>query len=277
MTVAGTTVRISVERMGGTDPMQFAEELTTKGVTERRFTLDRPQEPVPGVLWTPEGADTPRPLVALGHGGTQHKAVPNIVALARRLVRHHGYAAVAIDLPFHGDRVPESERGLSREERRELLRRRNFGREQAAAVTELAVADWVATLDAVQALDCVGAGAVGYWGVSMGTHFGVPLLAAEPRIGVAVLGLFGWSERAGRGFDDLARSVTVPLLFLVQWDDEVVPRDLAFGLFDLFGSTDKTLHANPGGHVEIPRAERDAAEAHFALHLGAARPAETAA
>jgi hypothetical protein len=105
----------------------------------------------------------------------------------------------------------------------------------------------------------------------------VPLLAAEPRIGVAVLCLFGWSERAGRGFDDLARSVTVPLLFLVQWDDEVVSRDLAFELFDLFGSTDKTLHANPGGHVEIPRAERDAAEAHFALHLGAATPAETAA
>ena len=58
----------------------------------------------------------------------------------------------------------------------------------------------------------------------MGTHFG-PLVAAEPRIQAAVLGLFGWAEgpRLAR-FDTLARSITIPLLFLVQWDDEVAAR-----------------------------------------------------
>ncbi|HEX5266919.1 MAG TPA: hypothetical protein VFW24_09100 [Acidimicrobiales bacterium] len=35
---------------------------------------------------------------------------------------------------------------------------------------------------------------------------------------------------------------------------------------------EKTMHVNPGGHVQIPLFERDAYEAFFARHLG--RPAQ---
>lgn len=244
---------------------------TERGVTERRFTVARPAEPVPGILWTPEAATGPdsRPLVLFGHGGTQGKRAVNILALARRMVRHHGFGAASIDLPFHGDRRPADERHMSVEERREQLGRRMFGRDRAAVV-EQAVGDWTAVLDALQGLDHVGAGPVGYWGLSMGSHFGVPLVAGEPRIVAAVLGLFGWAPTRGQeGVDELAARVTVPVLFLVQWDDEIVPRDNAFQLFDLLGSTDKTLHAHPGRHVEVPGTENDAAEAHLARHLGA--------
>jgi dienelactone hydrolase len=249
--------------------MDFTDSTTEKRVTERRFVLDRPDEPVPGVIWTPEGATGPRPLVLFGHGGTQHKRVPNILALARRLVRHHDFAAVAIDLPHHGERIPEEERNLTREERRERLGGRLFGRGRAATTAQ-AMGDWTATIDAVTALPEVGeGGAVGYWGLSMGCAFGVPLVATEPRIGAAVLGLGGWSPDGGRmaGFDDLARQITVPLLFLVQWEDEVVNHDHACTLFGLFGSARKTMHANPGRHVEVPTFERDAAEAFFAEQL----------
>lgn len=251
--------------------LEFTAETTEKGVTERAFTLDRPAEPVPGILWTPEGAAGPRPLVLFGHGGTQHKRVPNILALARRLVRHHDLAAVAIDLPHHGDRIPEAERGLSREERRERLGRRLFGRGRGET-TQLAVGDWIATVDAVTDLPEIGVGGpVGYWGLSMGCAFGVPLIAGEPRIDAAVLGLFGWAEGSRLvGYDDLARAITVPLLFIVQWDDEVVDHHHAAELFGIFGSTRKTMHANPGRHVEVPLFERAAAEAFFAEHLVAA-------
>lgn len=55
-----------------------------------------------------------------------------------------------------------------------------------------AVPEWQATLDALQELDCVGAGGpVGFWGVSMGSGLGVPFAAAEPRITAAVFGLAG--------------------------------------------------------------------------------------
>ncbi|HEY8544361.1 MAG TPA: dienelactone hydrolase family protein [Acidimicrobiales bacterium] len=270
--------------------MELAAGVTERGVTERPFTLDRPKEPVPGILWTPERAGGPRPLVALGHGGTQHKRAPNLLALARSLVRHHGYAVVAIDLPFHGERAAgeavtpgADERGSGDQdgddvgggpdlaggrERLRALRRRMFGAEREM-VTALALADWTATLDAVQQLDEVGTGPIGYWGLSMGTHFGLPLVAGEPRIVAAVLGLFGWTKDSPLvGYDDQARAVDVPVLFLVQWNDELVPRAAAFELFDLLGTNEKTLHANPGVHVAVPRAERVAAEAFLAQHLG---------
>ena len=53
---------------------------------------------IPGLLWTPEGTQPVKALVLLGHGGGGDKRQGYILALARRLVRHHGYAAAAIDL-----------------------------------------------------------------------------------------------------------------------------------------------------------------------------------
>ena len=251
------------------------EGRTERGVTERRFTVDRP-EAVPGILWTPEDATGPRPLVLFGHGGTQGKRAVNILALARRLVRHHGFAAASIDQPFHGERRPPEEGDMSVDERRERLGRRMFGRDRGAVV-EQAVGDWTATLDALQGLDDVGTGPVGYWGLSMGSHFGVPFVSGEPRIVAAVLGLFGFTPTRGQeGLDTAAAAITVPVLYLVQWHDEIVSRDGALQLFDLLGSADKTLHAHPGRHVEVPREEHDAAEAHFARHLSPTSPTSDA-
>ena len=85
----------------------IGEAQTSRGVCERRFDLTVSDEVVPGILWTPEDADGVRPLVLIGHGGSQHKRAPNVLALARRIVRHLGYAAAAIDGPMHGDRIPD--------------------------------------------------------------------------------------------------------------------------------------------------------------------------
>jgi hypothetical protein len=56
--------------------------------------------------------------------------------------------------------------------------------------------------------------------------------------------------------------------FLVQWDDERVPRAQSLALFDVFASAEKTLHANPGKHMEVPRFEVDSTLRFFARHLG---------
>jgi dienelactone hydrolase len=250
--------------------MEMTTETTERGVTERDFVVDGPREPVPGVLWTPaaDASPWPRPLVLLGHGGSQDKRAPNVVGLARWLVRHHGIAAAAIDLPLHGDRTPPEERDMTRRERQRALRERHRADGGHVAAAHCAVDDWTATLDALQAHRDVGAGPVGYWGVSMGTRFGVPLIAAEPRITAAVLGLFGWAPGPWLpGFDELARQVTVPLLFVIQWDDELVRREWALRLYDLFGATTKLLHGNPGGHLAMPRAEYRASEAFLAHFL----------
>jgi dienelactone hydrolase len=110
---------------------------------------------------------------------------------------------------------------------------------------------------------------VGYWGLSMGTGIGLRFVASEPRIKAAVLGLAGLGiGMGGSEFEAAARSLRVPILFLFQWDDELIARDAGLALFDAIGSTEKTLHVNPGGHVEVPVFENDSAESFFVRHLG---------
>lgn len=218
-----------------------------KGVREQGFRLECDGRTVPGILWTREGEATDGRLVLLGHGGSLHKRADYILGTARRLVRHHGIAAAAIDGPNHGDR---REDGGSDPE---SVRKDAIPTWERPSVTDETVADWRAALDAVQ--EVIGEGPVGYFGLSMGTMMGVPLIAAEPRVCVAALGLMGvWGPTAERLAEDAAR-LTCPVRFLVQWDDEVVARRRALELFDRIGSQRKALRAHPGLHVEVPAAE----------------------
>lgn len=257
--------------------MRFTAEHTEKDVTERDFELEVAGERVPGVLWVPADASGARPLVLMGHGGTQHKRVDTLVARARHYVRALGFAVAAIDAPSHGDRVtPEQAAEFAKSIRERLEQRRRMGGEVARQMAERAnkaVPEWQATLDGLQKLDIIGKdGPVGYWGVSMGTAIGVPFVAAEPRITAAVFGLAGLHP----GSDAMAAAaakITIPVEFVFQWDDELSSREAGVALFDAFGSTEKSLHVNPGGHLGIPTFERDSWERFYLRHLvGATQP-----
>jgi hypothetical protein len=102
--------------------------------------------------------------------------------------------------------------------------------------------------------------------VSMGARYGIPLVATEPRITCAVLGLFGLG--ADPAFTATVQSITIPLLFLFQHDDELMTPESGLALWAAFGSAEKTMHINPGPHVGIPRFERDSSAAFYARHLG---------
>ncbi|MFJ3967799.1 alpha/beta hydrolase family protein [Streptomyces parvus] len=243
--------------------MRFISETSSGGVREQLFTLGE----ISGVLWTPEGAVDVRPLVLMGHGGGQHKKAPDILSRARRFVTELRFAVVAVDVPAHGDRpkVEEYDR-IATENQARIEAGENLAPLIAgfqALVARQTVPEWQATLDAVQQLDYVGAGPVGYWGVSLGCGLGVPFVAAEPRIRAAVLGLGGALASA-----EAAAAITVPVEFLVQWDDERVPRVQSLALFDALASAEKTLHANPGKHGEIPAFELDSTLRFFSRHLG---------
>jgi dienelactone hydrolase len=259
--------------------MEVLSEKVEQGVVEQRFDLQVDGQTVPGIRWDPEGAKAPRPTILIGHGGTQHKRVPNVLGLARRLVRHLGYSAVALDAPGHGERVTDPEIA---ERRRKAIQARiaagpeagglDFGPKEAREWVERTtrgMAEWHALVDN---LEQQGEGsAYGYWGVSMGTAIGLPFVASEPRISAAVLGLAGLGNRLGsEQFEQAARGLTVPVLLVLQWNDELVGQTSGLALFDAIGSTEKTLHINPGGHVQIPLFERDAYEAFFLRHLGPA-------
>ena len=243
--------------------MRFTSETSSDGVCEQLFTSGE----IPGVLWTPAGAAGTRPVILMGHGGGQHKKAPGIAARARRFVAECDFAVVAVDVPSHGDRPKDEEYDRIATENKARV---DAGEELApliaglqALVARQTVPEWRAVLGAVQELEHVGAGPVGYWGVSMGCGLGVPFVAAEPRVRAAVLGLGGALANA-----EAAAQITVPVEFLVQWDDERVPRGQSLALFDAFASAEKTLHANPGRHGEIPAFELDSTLRFFARHLG---------
>src|SRR5450755_967475 len=83
----------------------FTREKSEAGVTERLFELTVAGERVPAVIWSPEGAKGSRPLVLMGHGGSQHKKIGTLAARARQYAQRLGYATLAIDAPGHGDRI----------------------------------------------------------------------------------------------------------------------------------------------------------------------------
>jgi hypothetical protein len=128
-------------------------------------------------------------------------------------------------------------------------------------LADQAVPEWQATLDALLRLPGIG-GPAGYAGGVI--SIGIRLALAEPRITAAVL-------FAGSFVPAIvvlqARQVTIPLLVLLQWDDEGNDRQASLDLFDAFGSTEKTLHANLGGHTGVPQFEADDGGRFFARHL----------
>jgi pimeloyl-ACP methyl ester carboxylesterase len=251
--------------------MRFTAESTDNGVVARDFELEVAGERVPGALWAPADATGRRPLVLMGHGGSQHKKVDTLAARARRYASALGFTVAAIDAPGHGDRTtPERAADYSAAVRRRIAEGGGISAEVARGMAERArqaVPEWRATLDALQELDIVGtAGPVGYWGVSMGTVIGVPLLAVEPRITAAVLGLAGL-HRENSAFAEAAAAVTVPVEFTFQWDDELAGHDAGIALFDALGSKRKSMHINPGGHLGIPLHETESWQRFFVRHL----------
>jgi len=221
------------------------EPVVADGVVERDFEVAGGAGIIPGVLWTPEPATRPIPLVLLGYGGGGHMRDGSRQWQASVFTRQYRTAAASIDLLGHGTRaLPDDARP-------------DYG-----LIIDDIVAEWRAALDALCALPQIDATRVGYRGVSMGTDLGIPLLAAESRIRAAVLAaadLRDWDTPGmGTGLglrkrQDVPR-VHCPVLFGVGWDDEIVDRNSAFELFGLLGSQRKEMRVYPGGHGYTPPA-----------------------
>ncbi|WP_406439109.1 alpha/beta hydrolase [Streptomyces sp. NBC_00631] len=235
-----------------------SEQRLDDGVLEREFTLGE----IPGTLWTPESA-APAPLILMAHNNGLPRREARLVARARKTAAY-GYAVATIDAAGCGDRP----RSAADEQARADLRRAMRAGEPVDEIfesfigplVENAAPEWRTTLDALLALPGIG-GPVGYSGW---TALGVRLAMLEPRISAAGFFAGGYVPRAQR---EEARQVTVPLLLLLQWDDEGNPRQRALDLFDAFGSKEKTLHANLGGHTGTPWFELDDGNRFFGRHL----------
>ncbi|MDE0348293.1 MAG: hypothetical protein OXM56_01090 [Gammaproteobacteria bacterium] len=233
---------------------------TASGGAPRDFRIDRGRaRPVTGALWLPPDPDADTPLLLCGHGASGDRYQAPIPYLGKRMTRERGAAVLAIDGPVHGLRhvPPGGREALAIEMQRE------------GAVEDM-VRDWREALEAVGRDAGIGTGRMAYFGLSMGSIFGIPLLASGIGAHTATLGLLGtWG--IGRTFGErLARdaaTIDIPVLFLMQLEDEIFNRKGCLELFDAIGSADKRLHANPGLHPEIPAEEIDFAFEFLARRL----------
>ncbi|SDT43608.1 dienelactone hydrolase family protein [Microlunatus soli] len=241
--------------------MHFTSEQRFDALVERTFTLGG----ISGVLWTP--ASTPAPLILMGLPGgfSIQDMLPRLRARARSSA-DHGLAAVAIEQPGAGGRpgLP----GVT--QAREDLRRALTAGEQPGKdvidrlilpLVEESVPQWQATLDEILTLPDVGDRVAFSGGV---IAIGTRLAAIDSRIVAA--GLFAGSYVPRSTIDD-ARRVTIPLHVLLQWDDEGNDRQMALELFDSYGSSEKTLYANMGGHTGVPAFAGEDAVRFFVRHL----------
>ena len=223
--------------------MNFTSDSSSEGLRKRSFSCDVAGRRVPGVLWTRTGQEGRRPLVLVGHGGSQHKESDAVLDVVGPLVGERGFAVAAIDGPIHGDRRPDG----GRDGGKVILEFRALWNEHPGI--EDMVQDWRATLDALLGLPELDADAVGWFGISMGTAYGLPLCAADRRIRAALLGMWGTSHAHGARLAQEARNVRCPVMFQRKRDDERFTPAGQEELFNALGSTDKELRVYPGGHV----------------------------
>ena len=222
---------------------QDTNDPTGRSVQEFKLGRAGTDRPVTGAFWRGEAG---APLMLFGHGASGDRYQAPICHLAGRL-NSLGVHCLSIDGPVHGLRQvgPGG--------------REAFGGEtQRPTFIDDMVADWRVAIGAVD--DEVAHDRLGYFGLSMGSIFGIPLVAALGDVDVAVLGLLG-TTKAGRPFGERiladAAKISCRLAFLMQLEDELFPRDGYLAVFDAFASGDKRLHANPGLHPEVPGEEID--------------------
>ncbi|MCI1673274.1 MAG: hypothetical protein LKI34_03530 [Bifidobacterium tibiigranuli] len=231
------------------------------GVIHREFTF----ADIPGSLWMPPDTVEPVPLVLLGHPGGLNRMLPRLAGRARRAA-HAGLACATLELPGSGTRphLPGVDRA-----RVDLQHAIRHGEPVPAQVidslvlplVERAVPEWQGLLDNLLTLPEF-AGPVGFSGGV--TAIGIRIAAVEPRVGAVTL--FAGSFVPHTIMEE-ARTVTIPAMMLLQWDDEHNDRRMALDLFDALGSTEKTLYANTGGHTGVPTFENDNENRFLVRHL----------
>lgn len=224
------------------------------------FTVEVDGRMVPAVLWTPHDATGQCPLVLVGHGGSGHKLSDMVLDIAKPLLEQHRIAVAAIDGPVHGERRSVFDAGpLVRDEFRDLWSK---GDSVDAMVT-----DWRAALDRICTHPAIDAGAVAWYGLSMGTAYGLPLIAAETRVSAAVLGMWGTSRQPSERLRRDAQRIEVPVLFQRQADDPLFTVAGQEDLYDKLASSSKRFAVYPGTHKDPAGAQLAEAVEFLAEHL----------
>jgi len=200
--------------------------------------LDHPN--IPCSIWA--ATESPRGVVLIGHGLGVDRFHGTVVRPLEILVKEYRAAVVVPEIPLHGVRAElpfDTPEIVDRWQRfwvsggaelicRELQRLTSFC---GAYFDDLPVA---------------------YYGVSLGTQYGIPFLALARNIKSAVLGLFGSRPPPKTPvMNRFAPAVRCPIYFIQKLDDEIHPAETSTHLFYILGPSEKVLDTTRGRHGEV--------------------------
>ena len=215
-----------------------------KGIQQHEWMIrTSSKKTIPAVMWLPSGGDRPYPLVMVCHGGSGHKTSDLVLDVVNALVEPFKIAVLAIDGPLHGARRTDFKEGLAvRDEFKDLWSR--------GGDIDAMVEDWKAALDDVCSRPEIDSERVAWYGISMGTAYGVPLLAADSRIGAAVLGMWGICRKPSERLEKDAGNIHIPVLFQTKSEDQSFTAAGQIELFNLLNSGQKRIVNYSGGHTD---------------------------
>jgi dienelactone hydrolase len=238
---------------------KWSEATDTLDSPTREFRITRDgMRDITGAIWLPAHDSGSKTLMCLGHGASGDRYQAPICTLARRFTEEAGVPVLSLDGPVHGLRqIGDGGRTAFFPEYQK--------EDSITSMTD----EWTCAIEQIKSLPEVAAGKLAYFGLSMGSLFGIPMLASRSDVTVATLGLVGVEPEFPHGDEILeaASRIDCPLLFLMQLEDELFPREGYLKVFDTFSSIDKRMHANPGLHPEIPAEEIDFAYDFITSHI----------
>ncbi len=214
---------------------------------------------VPASIWLPKDSNTPRPVVLVGHGGSGHKRSQLVLDIVQALIPHQ-IGVVAIDGPVHGSRRNVFADGpIVRQEFRDLW--------ATGQSVDPMVEDWQSCIDYICQLPEINPQQIGWYGISMGTAYGIPLVAKETRIKAAALGMWGTCREPALRLKIDAAKMQIPVLFQEKEQDEIFTHEGQVDLYQCIQSQNKIYRSYSGGHTD-PKDEQLNDIVHFLVqHL----------
>ena len=226
--------------------IQWTDATDPRSNLTREFRICRDNKrDITGALWLPKTPVMGKTLICCGHGASGDRYQTPISQLAERFTGA-GLPVLSLDGPVHGlRRVGDGGRGAFFPEYQR--------KDSLVDMTD----EWACAVELIQTEMKVGK--LAYFGLSMGSLYGLPFVASRTDVTVATLGLMGVQTNFPHGETLLkaAELIACPILFLMQLEDELFNRQGCLDVFDAFASMDKRLHANPGLHPEVPNEEID--------------------
>ena len=223
---------------------QDAKDLSNADTKEFILETERGR-PVTGAVWLT--GDAPSALMCFGHGASDDRYQDPICDLAARF-RDVGVASISIDGPVHGlRRVEPGGRGALMTEM------------QRSTVFDDMLEDWTLALELARTLPSLETVQLGYFGLSMGSIFGIPFAASRDDMTAGVFGLLGISDS---GWDKVIGNAAskINILSGLSFSSKTnCSTENRLRLFDTFASDYKSIGANSGLHPEVPSDEIDLA------------------